>query len=167
MPFKLLKEGTRFRPTPMLSTLWRKECGSFDWRHSNHFEVVILLKATPVPKQYALKAYRRHDGTAPSILCFSSRRQVFTFMLWQLYTWGNTPWYPTWWAPEPSGYKNNHPTPRHVTLLNKLVWLMPVLRFTQDTPFPTLTLQHTFVKDWLKLWQKKSNHHFNSVRYRQ
>jgi len=51
--------------------------------------------------------------------------------------------------------KDNHPTPRQVTLLSKLVWLRPVLRFLQDTPFPTLTFKCTFVKDWQKVWQKE------------
>jgi hypothetical protein len=32
---------------------------------------------------------------------------------------------------------------------------MPVLRFSQDTPFPTLTFKCMFVKDWQKVWQKK------------
>jgi hypothetical protein len=47
--------------------------------------------------------------------------------------------------------KDNHPTPRQVTLLSKLVWLMPVLRTSQDTPF----IKCTFVKDWQKVWQKE------------
>jgi len=51
--------------------------------------------------------------------------------------------------------KDNQPTPRQVTLMSKLVWLMPVLRFSQDTPFPTLTFKCTFVKDWQKVWQKE------------
>lgn len=51
--------------------------------------------------------------------------------------------------------KDNHPTPRQVTLLSKLVWLMPVLRFSQYTPFPTLTFKSTFAKDWQKVWQKE------------
>jgi hypothetical protein len=51
--------------------------------------------------------------------------------------------------------KDNHPTPRQVTLLGKIVSLIPVLRFLQDTPFPTLTFKCTFVKDWQRVWQKE------------
>jgi hypothetical protein len=51
--------------------------------------------------------------------------------------------------------EDNHTTPRQVTVLSKLVSLMPVLRFLQDTPFPTLTFKRSFVKDWQTIWQKE------------
>jgi len=59
--------------------------------------------------------------------------------------------------------KDNHPTPRQVTLLSKRVWLMPVLRFLRDTPFPTLTFKNVLLsKTGKRYGKKKSNHHFIS-----